>query len=113
MKKRAALVAACLMAFSTAAFPSGTVTNATITGVTMFGSIGDVLFVNTNQTVGTPASCSTNSSFQFVVSLSNATGQQMMALLLAARAAQAPVQISGTGTCSVYGNVETINVATY
>ncbi len=113
MKRRVAIVAACLMAFSTAALSSGTVTDATITGVTMFVSIGDVLFIKTNQTVSTPASCSTNSNFQFVVSLSSATGQQMMALLLAARAGAAPISITGTGSCSVYSNVETVNVATY
>lgn len=113
MKKSILLAVILTLGLSGTAFSAGTVTGATLTGVTIFSSIGDILFVSTNQTVETPASCGQNTAFQFAVDLTTALGQQTMALLLAARAAQTPISISGTGTCSVYSNVETINVVTF
>jgi hypothetical protein len=73
--------------------------NPIITAAGIFPSAGDYLFLIVSGTENNKPSCSTN-AFPYVIDLSTATGQHMMALVLAARTSQLPIQsISGTGTC--------------
>jgi hypothetical protein len=112
MKRMFSVLALGLLCVSQQSY-AGSVSNATITSVAIFQQIGDLMFVSTNQAVNSPPSCSNNAGFTFVVSLSTAVGQQTMAVLLAARSAQASVTISGSGACDLYSNVETLVNVTY
>ena len=90
-------------------FAGGSAT-ANISKVGLIQSIGDVLFVQLSPaTVSGAPGCAVNTEWQFVVSLTTTQGQQMLALLLDAKATNASVQLAGTGTCNVYGNVETLD----
>jgi hypothetical protein len=113
LKKLIVAVSILMMSLSNVSW-AGSVNNATITNVAILQQFGDLLFVQTNQAINNPpTSCSNSTGFQFVVSLSNAMGQHVMAILLAARAAQNPVYIAGSGACDLFSNVETLVSVTY
>lgn len=85
--------------------------NTTITAAGIFPSAGDYLFIMVSGTENNKPSCSTN-AFPYVIDLSTATGTQMMALVLAARTSQVPIQsISGTGSC--INNAEVVSEITF
>ena len=93
---------------------AGTATAVTIRALQINTTIGDYLFIAVNGTDSGPAPCSTNTAYQFVLNLSTNEGQQTMALLLAARAAQATVTIIGTGDCSSgFSTIETLGSIQY
>jgi hypothetical protein len=111
MNKLAAIIAAslCMMGFS-AVTSATSVSNATITSLGIFQGIGDYLFITVNQTPSGTLVCS--NTFQYVLSLSTAAGQQTMATLLAARASGLPVSITGAGvgTACVANSEPVVNV---
>lgn len=88
----------------------------TIQAVHVNYTLGDILFVwvtgGAGAVSGAP-SCSAGTNYQFAVDLTTSMGQQTMALLLSARATGTAVTILGTGTCSVYNAVETLNYLVY
>jgi len=93
---------------------AGTATAVTISALQINTTIGDYLFIAVNGTDSGPASCSTNTQYQFVLNLTTNEGQQTMALLLAARASGATVTIIGTGACtSGFSTVETLGSIQY
>jgi hypothetical protein len=95
MKITRLLAPALLASCSSLSFAQSYVNTATITAAGMFYSAGDYLFLMVSGTQNNKPSCSTN-LFPYVIDLSTAMGTQMMALVLAARTAQTPIQsISG------------------
>jgi hypothetical protein len=113
MTKKAVVAVAMLMLSLSHVSWAGGVNGATITNVAISQQFGDLLFIQTNQPVGNAPSCSNSTGAQFVVSISTAIGQHMMAVLLAARAAQGTVYIAGSGACDLLSNVETLQTVTY
>jgi hypothetical protein len=108
----AALVPLAAMMFSTAASAT-TVNGAIITGISIDTQSGNVAFIQVNVTKTNNPACST-SPFAYVLPLTTTLENQFLAVLLAARAAQAPVQgLTGNGLCDVFGNTETLVGITY
>jgi len=106
------LAPALLVSCSSLSFAQSYVNNApTITAAGIFPSAGDYLFLMVSGTENNKPSCSTN-TFPYVIDLSTTTGTQIMALVLAARTSQIPIQsISGTGTC--INNAEVVSEITF
>src|ERR1700693_793808 len=88
-----------------AAASATTLTGATITGIRIDTQIGSMAFVSINISKGsTNPTCSTN-VWSFVLPLTNALQNQMLAQLLSARATQTPVNLTGNGLCDTWGDV--------
>jgi hypothetical protein len=101
-----------LGAMSVSVAASASTVTATITRLVMGTGYGDYVFIELSAAkTGNPA-CST-SGFGFVLPLASATENQMLALLLSARATQTPMYLIGTGACSNFGNVETLGTVEY
>ena len=96
-----------------AAASAGSVTNATITKLVMGTNEGDYVFIQVNVAKSSNPSCSTSSLYSFAFPLSSTTENQMLALLLSARATQTPVALYGTGLCSNFSNIETLEIVEY
>ena len=92
---------------------AGSVSNAHITLLNINKDIPNVLFVQTDGSKDSNPACHINQMWTFVFPLVNQNDQQMMALLLTARATQAPVRIDGSGQCEVFGSIETGKYVTY
>jgi hypothetical protein len=105
------LAPALLVSCSSLSFAQSYTIPATITAAGIFPSSGDYLYLIVSGTQINKPSCSTN-TFPYVIDLTNAIGQHLMALVLAARTSQIPVQsISGTGTC--FNNAEIVAEVTF
>lgn len=106
---------AVLAAMSVSAGASAsTVSNAIVTGISIDTQSGNVAFITVNvaKSGGNP-SCST-SGFSYVLPLTTSLENQFLAVLLAARTSQIPVQgLTGDGLCDVFGNTETLVGVTF
>ncbi len=111
MKRMLVILLNLLMTLSATA---GTVDHVRITMLNINKDIPNVLFVQTEgtKTGGNPA-CHINSTWTFVLPLVDKNDQQILALLLAARASQGLVRIDGNGQCNVFGSIETATYVTY
>ena len=87
---------------------AGSVTGATIAAIFVDGAYGSMVFVSLNAAKSDNPSCSTSSTYGFVLPLTTALDNQMLALLLAARTSHATVTLTGDGACDTYSNVETM-----
>ena len=91
--------------------------NAHITKLMIDKNHGTIVFIQTDGTSDrTPgAGCHTNTTWDYVADLSDATGQEIYSALLAAKASQQEVSLRGKGqsTCDLYGNVETLRRIEY
>jgi hypothetical protein len=80
----------------------------TIVNVEGYGENTNAVFVIINGTVGgSPPSCGTQ-NYRFVLNPSNASGQALLAITLSALARNVAVSIIGSGTCSIWGDTESI-----
>jgi hypothetical protein len=105
--------ALAVMLFSTAASATS-VSGAIITGIAIDTQSGNFAFIQISVAKGTTNPACSTSSFAFVLPLTTTLENQFLAVLLAARAAQAPVQsLLGSGQCDVQANVETLVGVTY
>jgi hypothetical protein len=106
---------ACLgtMAFPNSAHAFGQVSGGVITSIYINPNYGALAFISISGTKSSNPSCSTNTSFQYVLSLSGAESNQLFSMLLAARVSQTPVTLMGTGACDLYSDVETLLYVVY
>jgi hypothetical protein len=79
----------------------------TITNVEGYGENTNAVFVLINGTVSGSPSCATQ-NYRFVLNPSNASGQALLAIALSALARNVTVTITGSGTCSIWGDTESI-----
>jgi len=107
---RKALMALVAMSVSAGAY-AGSVNGAVITGLGIDTQIGNVAYISLNIAKSTNASCSANTAgnFVFVLPLTTALENQMLAVLLTARASQIPVaNLTGNGLCDTVAGIETL-----
>jgi len=96
-----------LLAGSAPAFAAGTCNGCRIKMLgagPYFDSIcssGSCIFIDIEQAVTGKPGCSTNSSWDFVLDISTASGRSTYALLIAASAAGQSINISGNNYCSL------------
>ena len=98
--------------FATAASAAGYVTGATITSIGMNTS-GSVAYIGINISKTINPSCNVNATWSFALPLNNTLENQMLALLISARATQVPVTLYGTGVCDLASTIETLYDITY
>ena len=108
VKALAVLGAITISATATA----GSSTNVTITQIFVGNSYGSLLFIAVTSKTGNPA-CNTNATYNFVLPLTTALENQMLAVLLSARATGATVTLTGNGLCDQFSNVETLENVSY
>jgi hypothetical protein len=105
---RQALAIVALMGVSVCA-TAGSANGALITGIGIDTDIGSVAFISINVAKSNNPACSTSTTVSFVLPLGTALENQMLALLLAARASQTPVgNLTGNGLCTTYAGIETL-----
>lgn len=101
------IAALCILAFPVAALAAGSASG-TVSHQFVSASFGDIVFVEVSGVkTGNPA-CSTNSPWQFVIPRTSAFYQDLFTLLQNAQNKGGTVTVTGTGTCSVASNTETI-----
>jgi hypothetical protein len=115
MKKLQVLLATiAALAGSTISSANGVVFNSSVTEIGSFGSQGDLLFIQVSGTVVNPAPCSTSTTWQYALSLTTAQGQQLLAMIMTAKATgSATMSFTGNGTCNVIAGVETLDGLTF
>jgi hypothetical protein len=113
MKLTRALTLLGAIGLSATAAASGQVTGQ-ITGLYV-NTAYNMVFISVNVApTGSPAcSAYTTGPNAFVMSLATTLGNQMLALLLSARATQTPVTLTGNGLCDTYSDVETLATVVY
>ena len=67
---------------------------------------GNVVFIQLDTAKTNAPSCQTN-GWSFVLPLADATSKNMYAMLLEAKATQAPLRVRGIGQCNVFSSIET------
>jgi hypothetical protein len=87
---------------------AGTVTGAHVVTLGFDNGAPDILFISVDKSKDTQAGCHSNPTWSYVISLSTSQGKNMYALLLSARATQAPVTMVGAGTCTVFAGMESL-----
>ncbi len=96
-----------LIALPNLAFAGSSASNAHIKNLQINKGYGVFVFVNIDVApTGAPA-CE-NASWQYTLSLTNPGDAQMYAMLLTAYSTGAPIDFTGTGTCSDVGFVESV-----
>lgn len=101
-----------ILAFSFAepALAVGVAQHATIVKMHVRRSIGEVVFLQLSVAPTGSPSCATAAwTWHFSFPTSTEAGKKLLAMLLAAQAQGAPVTIDGTGTCSDYAGVESLD----
>ena|SRR5687767_1653991 len=108
MKLRIMFIAS--LAFLNPALPAqaGGVENGIVVKVSSSKQFGEILFIKTDKTKTGAPGCQTNFSWDFVMPLVSEHDKKIYAMLLAARVAQTPITLSGTGTCDHFGSIETL-----
>lgn len=100
-----------------AIFPNHTMAGAT--GNTLILTLGldngaqDVLFITVDKAKDSQPACHTNGNWAYVLPLSSDQNKKIYAMLLAARASQMPVTLTGNNACSVFSGIETLQAAYY
>ena len=107
--KHKVLFAASLM-FLCSGLPAqaGDVLDANVVRITSAKTLGEILFIKTDKSKTSLPGCHTNLSWDFVMPLVTEHDKKLYAMLLAARAAQTPVSLTGAGTCDHFGSIESL-----
>jgi hypothetical protein len=96
--------------FAKPASAVGLAQHVTITQLHIRKSIGEVVFVRLSAAPATPGSCvSIGGPWHFSLAVNSEVGKKMLAVLVAAKASGALVTIDGTGLCSEYGGIESMD----
>ena len=104
-------IVAILSAVSLSA-TAGAITGATITQIQIATNNTGAFIAFSVAKTSNPA-CSSNPNWSFYLPLTTPLENQMLALILAARASGSPVTLEGSGVCDAYPTVETLQYALY
>lgn len=95
------------LAVATTVHAAGSTTNTTITQISLNSSFGDFIWIQT-ATAPTGSPTCAASPWNFTLSLDTTIGKNQYAVLLSALATGQTVILVGTGACSDWGNVESL-----
>jgi hypothetical protein len=87
---------------------AGGVEDAIVVKISSSKQFGEILFIKTNKSKTNIPGCHSNLSWDFVVPLVSEHDKKLYSMLLAARVAQTPITLSGTGTCDHFGSIESL-----
>jgi len=104
---------ACALVCGAGNVVAGDVGDTIITKLGIHKGIGDIVFISVDHSKGSLPACHTNTAWAFVLPITSDQDKKIYALLLAARATQTPVTLSGSGTCDTFYNVESLQSAFY
>ena len=105
---KALFAASLLLLCSTLPAQAGDVLDAVVVRITSSKAFGEILFIKTDKSKTSLPGCHVNLSWDFVMPLVTEHDKKFYAMLLAARAAQTPVSLSGAGTCDHFGSIESL-----
>jgi hypothetical protein len=110
--KQIALLLCAALILAPAAKAAGYAGNVSVVETGINRDYPNVVFVRLSVApTGIPA-CSSNGYWHFTLSLTGVTGKELYSMLLTAAASGKLLQITGTGTCNEYGQVESVNAIT-
>jgi hypothetical protein len=102
------LVAAATL-LSTASVNAQSMTTGVLNNLGMNTSLGNFVFISINAAKSSNPACDTNSTWGYVLPLANTPpDNQLLAMLISARATQTPIKLTGSGDCGVYPGIETL-----
>jgi hypothetical protein len=81
----------------------------TITQVLVGPNFGNKVFVVLSKKPSDIPTCQTNTRYSYVFDGTTPTGQMTLSVVLAAYATQSDVWLGGSGSCSLYSNVENLD----
>ena len=83
--------------------------SAVITTLTVSKAIGNFVFIRVNPAPSGSSQCHTNPSWHYTLSLDDAAGKSMYAILLTAAASKQPVSVAGSeNLCAEFGGVDSL-----
>ena len=112
MKKIAFTVIILQTLFSAYAL-AGTTASTLIVMLGIDDGAPNVLFIRVDKTKDNQAGCQSNGTWAYVRPLVSEQDKKIYAMLLAAKASQAPVTLAGTTNCTVYPGIETLQAVYY
>ena len=107
-----AFVLIMAMGFSKEASAYGTQTG-TVTSIYVNESLGSLAYITMTGTKSSGPSCSSGSTWAYVLSLTNGDAPQLFSMLLTARTTGATITLTGDGACDLVSDVETLWVVSY
>ncbi len=114
MKKKVLTVLVVMMAMITInASAVGVVTNAKIYQLGYDKDRPDVLFIRTDVTPSQQSdkiSCHVNPGWNYVLRLQSSFEEKMYSALLAAHASKQTITLRGSGSCDIFGTIESLHV---
>jgi hypothetical protein len=104
---------AVLAVCSEAVFAGGEVSSAQVLELGVSRTYPNVAFVRLSAYPTGGPSCAPSAFYwQFTLTLDGLSGKELYAMLLSAQASGKAVRISGTGSCSEHGQIESLQAAT-
>jgi hypothetical protein len=113
MKHKVLFAASLIFLFSGLPAQAGEILDAIVVRLASVKTYGEILFIKTDKSKTSLPGCHTNLSWDFVMPLVTEHDKKLYAMLLAARAAQTPVSLSGAGTCDHVGSIESLIAVTW
>jgi hypothetical protein len=113
MKHKALFAASLVFLCSALPAQAGEILDAIVVRITNSKAHGEILFIKTDKAKTSLPGCHVNLSWDFVMPLVTEQDKKLYAMLLAARAAQTPVSLSGAGTCDHFGSIESLTGITW
>jgi hypothetical protein len=113
MNKQGSFIAFFALLTCVAPSYAGDILDATVVKIASNKAYGEMVFIKTDKTKSSVPGCHTNLSWDFVMPLVSEHDKKLYAILLAARAGQTTVSISGLGNCDTFGSIETVSGITW
>jgi hypothetical protein len=108
--RKLASVFALGLSLATPAYAAGLAQHVTITTLHLRRSLGEVVFVKLSAVPKGSAPCVVpGAPWHFSLPVSTEVGKKMLATLIVAHAQGTPVTLDGTGNCSEYGGIESMD----
>jgi hypothetical protein len=85
-----------------------TLDRATVTSLMLDRGNGHKVYIRLNSHQVQPVQCHANTSWEFVLDLSDAMGRDMYSSLLTLYATKSPGKFVGTSMCDLHENIETL-----
>lgn len=101
-----------LVAFAPSLY-AGDILDAAVVRIASNKAYGEIVFIKTEKTKSSVPGCHINLSWDFVMPLTTEHDKKLYAMLLAARSAQQPISLSGSGNCDTFGSIETVSGITW
>jgi hypothetical protein len=108
MKRNVSFAAGLMFLSSILPAQAADILNAKLVSIGSTKAYGEILFIKTDKVKTGVPGCHSNLSWDYVMPLITEQDKKFYAMLLAARAAETPISLSGAGTCDHFGSIESL-----